>query len=81
MRNQIELAISLSPALLLVLWTFAIAVVVNLGVPLRAAWQPFWVVIFIATVAGVFLAVRHRPAALFFKDGVGDQFGDRSPSV
>ena len=36
MRHQIDLALPLSPALLLGLWTFAIAAVVNRGVPLSA---------------------------------------------
>jgi hypothetical protein len=60
-RNEVELAILISPALLLALWTVTIAAVVNLAVPLSAAWQPFWVAIFIATVAGVFLAVYDKP--------------------
>ena len=62
MRNQIELAIPLSPALLLGLWTFAIAVVVNLRVPLSATWQSFWGVTAIATVVGVLLSFRDNPA-------------------
>ena len=52
MRNQIDLAILLSPALLLGLWTFAMITVVSFGVPLSAAWRPFWGVTAIATVAG-----------------------------
>ena len=61
-RNETELAILISPALLLALWTLAMAAVVNLAVPLSAAWEPFWTVIFIATVAGVFLAVCDKPS-------------------
>ena len=62
MRHRLDLALSLSPALFLGLWTFAIAAVVNRGVPLSAAWQPFWIVIAVGTVAGVLLSVRDRTA-------------------
>ena len=62
MRDRSDLAIPLSPALLLSLWTLTIVAVVSRGVPLSAMWQPFWAVIAIATVAGGLLCIRDSPA-------------------
>jgi hypothetical protein len=60
MKGRPELAILLSPALLIVIWTFVISGIVQAGIPLSAAWQYFWATTAVTSFFGCYIAFRGR---------------------
>jgi hypothetical protein len=60
MKGRPDLAILLSPALLIVIWTFVISGIVQAGIPLSAAWQYFWATTAVASFFGCCIAFRDR---------------------
>jgi hypothetical protein len=59
-KDRPELAILLSPALLIVIWTFVISGVAQAGIPLSAAWQYFWATTAVTSFFGCYIAFRDR---------------------
>ena len=60
MKGRPELAILLSPALLIVIWTFVISGIVQAGIPLSAALPYFWATTAAASFFGCYIAFRGR---------------------
>jgi hypothetical protein len=60
LEDRPDLAISLSPALLIIVWTFVIAGVVSHGVALNVLWTLFWSATLLAATGGLLLAFRDR---------------------
>jgi hypothetical protein len=58
MKGRPELAILLSPALLIVIWTFVIGGIVQAGIPLNATWQYFWATTAVTSFFGCYIAFR-----------------------
>jgi hypothetical protein len=59
-KERIDLAILLSPALLIAIWTFVISEIVRADMPLSAVWQYFWAAMAVTSFFGCYIAFGSR---------------------